>query len=579
MINYLAKSELIPKGLPAGSEIVAQGKEIGKQTTIGTTLFMQEKGVSSEAEYKRRMIAEGKIMFHVVFGLGSWQECIDGMKYIYAEVTKRGAHLDRWTIILARPMGLPPQMRAKAPKETGLMLASPEEWSQLGQIVPVQPHLGDQIIGSPASVENLLSALAAGTTAVGNLAQYFGYDYPGWTDETARTIATVKALGIMAQLKEKGAVVTSNLDDGPSCLLNDRTSYIGWAMLEKYIVEDLIGAELAPHFGNMVTNPQMRLALLSAIDEIHGGETAGAFINGNTIYTRDIERNLSILSSCLLFDIIGQLKKPTGHAVHAVPLTEHDRIPSPDEIVQIIVMANQMEEEARRVVDILDLSQVEQTKERIVAGGRLFYDRVLKGLAETGIDTTDPIQLLLALRSVGTRKMEELFGVGEEDETIPGGRRPVIASEMFHHTLAVAESAKEDIQKQNLSKKAGEKRVLLLSTDVHEYAKFVIEIALREAGVEVVDVGHSIDPDQVVKVLLKTRVDGICISTHNGMALSYAKNMLEELRRNKLEVPVFMGGRLNELSGETLPRDVTADLKELKIIPCHDVLDLLKNLP
>jgi len=95
----------------------------------------------------------------------------------------------------------------------------------------------------------------------------------------------------------------------------------------------------------------------------------------------------------------------------------------------------------------------------------------------------------------------------------------------------------------------------------------------------VVDVGHSIDPDQVVKALLKTRVDGICISTHNGMALSYAKNMLEELRRSNLEVPVFMGGRLNELSGETLPRDVTADLRELKIIPCHEVFDVLKNLP
>ena len=74
MSNYSAKSELIPEGLPSGSEIVSQGKEMGKRITIGRTLFMQEKGVSSEAEYKRRMAAEGKIMFHIVFGLGSWQE-------------------------------------------------------------------------------------------------------------------------------------------------------------------------------------------------------------------------------------------------------------------------------------------------------------------------------------------------------------------------------------------------------------------------------------------------------------------------------------------------------------------------
>ena len=111
-----------------------------------------------------------------------------------------------------------------------------------------------------------------------------------------------------------------------------------------------------------------------------------------------------------------------------------------------------------------------------------------------------------------------------------------------------------------------------------EYAKFVMEVALIEAGVEVVDAGHSVDPEQVVKVLLKTEVDGICISTHNGMALTYAKNMLEELRRNNLEVPIFMGGRLNELTGGILPRDVTADLRELKIIPCYDVFDILENL-
>jgi len=243
-----------------------------------------------------------------------------------------------------------------------------------------------------------------------------------------------------------------------------------------------------------------------------------------------------------------------------------------------IVCESQKDNNKQPTDTILYIRGVERIKERMVEGGKLFYDRVIRGLTEIGIDTADPIELSLALRKIGARKMEELFGVGEKDGTIPGGRRPVITTEIFHHTLAVAEKTKEDIAEKNLRRKAGGKRVLLLSTDVHEYAKIVIGIALEEAGVEVVDIGHSIDPDQAVKALQKTRVDGICISTHNGMALTYAKNMLEELRRNNLEVPVFMGGRLNELSGETLPRDVTADLKKLKIIPCHDIFDILGNL-
>jgi len=578
MSEYLSWSNLVPQGLPSGHEIAAQGKELGKNITIGKTLFMREHGVSSESEYKHRMVSQGKIMYHVVFGLDTWAECIEGMKYIYEELTRRNARLDRWTIIPARAMGLPPEMRSKVAKETGLMLTSPEEWLQLGQIVPIQPHLGDHVIGSPASVENLSLALAAGTTTVGNLAQYFGYDYPGWTDEVSRTVATVKALGIMAQLKDKGVVTTSNLDDGPTCLMDDRTSYIGWAMLEKYIVEDLIGAQMAHHFGNLVTDLQMRLALLLAVDEIHGRETSGAFIQGNTIYTQDMEKNVSILNSYLLFDIIGQLKNPTGHAITPVPLTEYDRIPSPAEIVQGVVMANQLAEEAHKVVDLIDLSRVVEIKDRIVTGGQLFRDKMLSGLEKMGIDITDPVQLLLALRRIGTKKMEELFGIGKEDDNAPNRRRPAIPTDMFQHTYASIEEIKREMRERNLCQRTVEGKVILLSTDVHEYAKFVIGVALREAGLEIIDLGHSIEPSIVIAELLKTKANGICISTHNGMALSYAKSLLAELASHDIEVPIFMGGRLNELTGETLPRDVTADLTELKVIPCLNIFDVLDNL-
>ncbi|MFC1913059.1 cobalamin-dependent protein [Chloroflexota bacterium] len=350
-------------------------------------------------------------------------------------------------------------------------------------------------------------------------------------------------------------------------------------MLEKYIVEDLIGADLKHLFGNVVTEPRMRLALIRAIDEIHGGETAGTFVNGNTIYTRDIEKNISILTNCLLFDIIGQLKKPTGHAVHAVPLTEHDRIPSPKEIAQVAVIANQLEEEAHKVAGLVDFQRIDRVKGQLIEGGRAFRDNVLKGLGEIGVNIKDPIELMIAIKRIGGRGLEELFGVGQKDETVAGGRHPVVPTEIFYHTQAIADQLKEDVRTKKLGRNLEGKKVMLLTTDVHEYAKLVIGIALEEAGVEVIDLGHHVDPEQIIEALLKTRADGVCISTHNGMALSYAGKLIEELERHGLKVPIFMGGRLNEPAGKILPRDVTADLRELGIVTCDNVFDVLENLP
>ena len=123
--------------------------------------------------------------------------------------------------------------------------------------------------------------------------------------------------------------------------------------------------------------------------------------------------------------------------------------------------------------------------------------------------------------------IEDLFGVGRKDETIAGGRCPVVPTEIFHHTQSIADQLKEDVRTKKLNKDLGGKKVMLLTTDVHEYAKMVIGIALEEANVAVIDLGHHVDPEQIVKALLKTRVDGVCISTHNGMALSYAVKLLK----------------------------------------------------
>ena len=64
------------------------------------------------------------------------------------------------------------------PAETGPMLESLQDWQEVGNVVPIQPHMGDFMIGFPASLENTVNALTAGVTTIGNLSQFFAHEAP-----------------------------------------------------------------------------------------------------------------------------------------------------------------------------------------------------------------------------------------------------------------------------------------------------------------------------------------------------------------------------------------------------------------
>ena len=68
--------------LPDGRQVVKEGYEIGKNITIGKTLFFEKFGVSSEYEYKQKMKEEGRIMYHAHIGLDSWEETAEGLQEI-----------------------------------------------------------------------------------------------------------------------------------------------------------------------------------------------------------------------------------------------------------------------------------------------------------------------------------------------------------------------------------------------------------------------------------------------------------------------------------------------------------------
>ena len=93
-MSLISRKDLITQEMPSFSNIASQAKTITKDITIGETLFMKKHGVKSEAEYKQRLVLQGKIMRHAHIGWNSWDETASGFKYIYDELTKKGITLD-----------------------------------------------------------------------------------------------------------------------------------------------------------------------------------------------------------------------------------------------------------------------------------------------------------------------------------------------------------------------------------------------------------------------------------------------------------------------------------------------------
>ena len=221
-------ADLIPSNLPSGPDLVAEGRRIGAGVTNQPSVFLAARGYTSELDYKLAMARAGRTMTALTIGLQDWSATKDGLNHIVKTANNRGFQIDRFILALDRRMGLPEHMRSAAIKETGPMLVG-NEWLEIGQTVDIQPHMGDMMIGSPASVDNACRALAAGVNYIGNLSQ-FAWRYPGWPGTDAEQMAeVVTALGVMAGKRDQGAVVHSYLDDGFPAQFTDYASYIGWA--------------------------------------------------------------------------------------------------------------------------------------------------------------------------------------------------------------------------------------------------------------------------------------------------------------------------------------------------------------
>jgi methylmalonyl-CoA mutase cobalamin-binding subunit len=577
----LERRAVIPESeLTPAEDLLGAGRALAETWRVGPSEFLKAVGEPSEAAYKRAQAAAGRIMRHAQIGYRDPEKNRRAYGEIYGRCESAGARIDRYGLCLDWSMGYPRARREEGVRGTGMILEGPEDFARLSAAAPVAPHFGDFVLGFPAAVENTQGALAAGSTAIGNLGQYFTFRLPGWHDDVAATGATVTALGLIAAQPVE-ILVHSNLDDGFAAVMTDLSCALGAALLERYIIDELIGARVAHCFGHHFSDPMTRLAFQIALQRAN--PTPGTMIYGNTVsYRGDATANYASLASYLLVDILAQRLNPSGHAVNPVPVTENRRIPDIDEVVEAQLFADRLIAHGPGHLALIDPERAEALAERLLAGAATFKERVLAGLAEGGFAVGDAAELLLALRRIGGKRLEELFGPGAPDAEAPRGRKPLVPAGMLAELEDLAEERLTAMNEGDRAKVAAAGLcAVVATTDVHEHGKLLVEQVLQGLGVNLSDGGVSIDPDDLARAAKDAEADIIAISTYNGVALSFMEDLKAELARLDLDLPVLIGGRLNQIppgSNTSLPVEVTDELSALGAVVCREVEDALPVL-
>lgn len=572
---------LLPFDVPDGADLVSDGRALAAGFEVGISRFCRDHGVRSEVEYKQKMIAQGRLMTAMTIGMQSWGQTRRALESIYAEAERRGFYIDRFILPIDRRMGIPEDGWSGAAKETGPLIETEQDWHEIGGSVSIQPHMGDMMIGSPMSVHNATRALKSGVNYIGNVGQ-FTWKYPNWRgSEIDQTAETVKALGVMAAKKHDGAVVHDYLDDGYPAQFSDFSSYVGWAMFDRYVIRDLCGANITVSYGGLTQEPALKAALIMALESLKDPTDVPTsfYYTTTTGLTTDIESNYGALGVDTLVIMLTLQRVGGGAAVNPVPVTEPLRIPSWNEIVEAHAVARRVAVDAERLRDFVDWDPLLVMQDRLVRSGKTFFDNVLNGLDELGVCIDDPLQCLAAVRRLGAVEVERRWGAGTVT-TDPefAGYAPVVATDTLTDFLRQRKTVRQKVSAR-AERLSGFERVIVMSTDVHEFGMRLVADAVRSLGVEPIDAGAGIDPDEIADLALEADADLLLVSTHNGMAYSYARQLLDELAARRLRTKVVFGGLLNEdFDGSEMPLDVTEHLRELGIDVCLDPADLLSVL-
>jgi methylmalonyl-CoA mutase cobalamin-binding subunit len=269
----------------------------------------------------------------------------------------------------------------------------------------------------------------------------------------------------------------------------------------------------------------------------------------------------------------------TGVSLLPIPITEKVQVPTREGIGDARLVAGRAAEESRGLDGFIDWSVVEAQRDVLVENGRRFFENALRLLEDCGVDLHDPLRVFLALRRIGPGTLEVLCHPGKRDDSMPKGLVPFVPTELLIMTEEFIGTELEQIRSQGIDSVVKGRRFVVASADTHWFGSYTVKSVLRQLGAEVVDIGADQDPEQVVAAAEREGWPAICVSMHNGQCLAYGQRIAALLEGSGTQCTVCFGGKLNGiLEGDTEPSDMSQRLRDLGILPCATVAELVEQI-
>lgn len=584
MIDYI--SRLKPQAHPDGREILKEGVAIGNTLTAGRSRFIVEGGkYRTHMDYKKDLARQGKIYWNILLGLATLEDQIEGIQKFHQFVERTGMEVSCIQQIPSGLVALPPEYRDKAPQTTSFVINGSEDYQAIVAAAPFEITFNDYHLVSPNALASTIDALKAGSPRIGDFTQFF-WGYPGFNDDLGRFIDVVKAVGIMASKHDEDFACETYLDDGFPAYFLDCSSYVGYAMLEHYIVTKLCGARYVISFGGLLSEGETRMAVAMALDKALSTPEwpVLTYINSSTNlqWDHDIHGNYGVSCQEFLFEILVERKYRMCMGINPVSITEKIKVATVDDLLNILAAGKRCEEMAPYWEKFIDFTRLEEMRDVMVEQGQIFFNNVLAGFKAAGIDIEDPLEMLLALKKFNPVKFEQAFHSTSTDDD-SGEVKPFYPTVMGRQTVNQRNEFVEKLKMKGLQGSLKGKKIVVGSGDCHTYGLVLVEGVLHEMGATTINAGVDVDPIDILDLADEENTKFVGISCHNGQALDYGRQILQLAKERGKEYWIFMGGKLNAiLPGHAEPTEIGDMLLDLGIHAENDIImtvEQIKQLP
>jgi len=559
-----------------GRELVKKGIEIGNSFEAPLTWY---EGYPNHMEFKKACQREGKIYWCLLMGLATMDDEVAAVRKIYEFQERTGFKLGTMLHIPSGNVALPKEYREDAPKTTSFMLDNLDDWMALRNAAPIDISLNDHHLVCPNAIETTINALKAGAVRVGSFGQFL-WDYPGFTDDVKRYSDMVTALGIMSGKRDDMFAVETYLDDSFPGYFVDCASYVGYALIEHYICRELCGARYVISFGGLLSEGNTRIAVALALHELMGTEEQPVltYINGSTNmqWDHDIDGNYGFAAQEMLLEICAEKKFHMSLGINPVSITEKIAVPTLKELLNIYSCGKRVEEKAKEWMTLIDWSPIIEMKDVMVKEARQYFENAMTAFKEAGIDTEDPLEMLLMLKKFAPQKLEKAFHSstydGQNEEVVP-----FYPTVLGRQTADLRDQTVKELLEEGFKDSLCGKKIVVASGDAHAYGLLFVDGVLREMGAQTINIGVDMDPIDVLDAADEDGTSYVGVSCHNGQALDYGKQLLELASERGKEYLIFMGGKLNAiLPGDAEPTEIGPKLCELGIQADNDIITTVK---